>query len=318
MPRRIERRLSPRASSAFPRGAVAAALTLCSGIALQKAGALDFPDRDFPVTVSEIILLERLNSSIRYDPEPVVEATWKASYDRVTVVEIPSQKSRYGLFEDDANGRVDIALRGTTNLKNAMSDIEFLKKRSGRLGIYLHSGFEKSAEAIYADLLPRLKPGYSIRITGHSLGAAEAVILGMLLDRDGRRIEKILASAPPKVTDAEGWSRFQDLPVIRVVCPFDPVPFLPPRSLMYGRNPYIQGGRLILLLDGTEAAIVDSAFFDDLPDALRKARTEGQRFRVADHLLPAYLARLLPKASGIAFVDGANWQKYATPAKDEQ
>jgi triacylglycerol lipase len=269
----------------------------------------------FDTSFSELILLERLDAAVRYDPDVVIEANWRELYDRVAAVEVASTKSRYALFEDEGRRRFDIAIRGTANLKNAVFDLEFLKQRSGRLGIYLHSGFEKSAVAIYADLKPRLKAGYSMRIAGHSLGAAEAIILGMLLSSEGYKVEKVLASAPPKVTDAEGWARFAKLKVLRVAGPFDPVPFLPPRGLIYGNAPYIQGGRLILLLDGDKYAIREGESYDDLPDAEKGVFAEGRQFAVADHLLPAYLSRLLPKAKAATRVDAADWDRYAVSAE---
>jgi hypothetical protein len=265
----------------------------------------------FDTSFSELILLERLNAAVRFDPDVVIEANWRGEYDRVTVVELPSTKIRYALFEDDARRTADVAIRGTVNLRNTAFDLQFLKARSEKLGIYLHSGFEKSAAAIYADLRPRLKPGYSIRIAGHSLGGAVAIILGMLLSTDGYTVEKVLASAPPKVTDAEGWARFPRLRVLRVAGPFDPVPFLPPRSLMYGKDPYIQGGKLLLLLDGDKFAIREGSFYDHLSEAAKTTFAEGRQFTVADHLLPAYLERLLLKAGAAELVDAAEWEKYA-------
>ena len=247
---------------------------------------------------------------MRFDPDAVIEANWRDSYDRVAVVEIPSTKSRYAIFEDDAHRRADIAIRGTVNLRNTAFDLEFLKTRSATLGIYLHSGFEKSAAAIYADLKPRLRAGYSIRLAGHSLGAAEAIILGMLLANDGYSVEKVLASAPPKVTDAEGWARFPALHILRLAGPFDPVPFLPPHSLMYGKAPYIQGGKVLLLLSGDTFAIRDGEYYDDLPDAAKAVLAEGRQFTVADHLLPAYLGLLLPKAKSATLV-AEEGEKYA-------
>jgi hypothetical protein len=208
---------------------------------------------------------------------------------------------------------MDVAIRGTVNLRNAVSDIEFLKRRSPALGIFLHSGFEEVATALYADLKPRLRKGWTIRVAGHSLGAAEAIIVGMLLANDGFPVEKVLASAPPKVTDAEGWSRFAGLAVIRLAGPFDPVPFLPPRAVLYGRDPYVQGGRLLYSLDGKKACVLDGAFFDDLPDGDLPGPVSGDRLDAKDHALLSYMRRLLPKTEGLELVDQRYWRDYALP-----
>jgi triacylglycerol lipase len=297
---------------ALPLGASLAIAALCAHPIHAEAAGLSA--QGFETSFPEILLLERLNAAVRYDPAPLIEADWAGTYDRVAVVELASTQSRYALFEDDAARRVDVAIRGTANMRNTAFDLEFLKKRSEKLGIFLHSGFEKSAAAIYEDLRPRLKEGYSIRLAGHSLGAAEAIILGMLLTSDGYSVDKVLASAPPKVTDAEGWKRFAALRVLRVVGPFDPVPFLPPAGLLYGKDPYIQGGRLILLLDGEAFTIREGEDYDHLTEGVRQAFAEGKSLSVADHLLPAYLGLLLPKAKASVLVDEAEWEARATKA----
>jgi hypothetical protein len=299
----------------------AAAAALCFGA--PRLAALDTGDQSlapygFDISASELIKLERLNAAVRYDSAHTIEENWRGTYDHVTVVDIPATKGRYALFEDDKARRMDIAIRGTSNLRNTAFDLEFLKKRSKRLGIYLHSGFEASALAIYDDLRPRLKEGYVLRIAGHSLGAAAAIILGMLLESDGIAVEKVLASAPPKVTDAEGWARYSQPEVIRLACPYDPVPFLPPHNLMYDRTPYIQGGKVLFLLKGTLFTVLEGSYYDDLPDAVKNASAEGKSFSATLHLLPAYLARLLPKESGFTFVDAVEWEGYEKAPKAER
>jgi Predicted lipase len=288
----------------------------------RRPAALDFSAYGFATSVDEIVRLEMLNAGVRYDPAAAIEENWKQHYDRVSVVEISATKGRYAIFEDDAARRIDVAVRGTANLRNGAFDLEFLKKRSERLGIYLHSGFEASAEAIYADLEPRiagkLGSGYALRITGHSLGAAAAIILGMLFESDGREVEKVLASAPPKVTDAEGWARYAKLRVIRLACPYDPVPFLPPKGLVYGKEPYVQGGMILFLLDGHAFTVAPASYYDALPAAVETAFKEGKHFKTAEHLLPNYLAHLLPKESGVEFVDPAEWKTFAAEAEGAQ
>jgi hypothetical protein len=304
--------------AALPAALASAFLTLLAAPPLAAAGpapALDLKLYGIDADVGELILLERLDRSVRFDSDAAIESEWRASYDRVTPVSLDSVKNRYALFEDDARRRVDIAIRGTVNMKNALLDVEFLKRRSDALGVYLHSGFEKAAFALFEDLKPRLKAGYSIRVAGHSLGAAEAIILGMLLKRGGYALEKIVASAPPKVTDAEGWALFAGLPLVRVAGPFDPIPFLPPRGLVYGKDPYIQGGKVLMILDGTRFTVQEGSFFDSYPEAARQAVADGRHFDFKDHSLMTYLGRLEPKSGGLDYVAPSDWDKYATPAE---
>lgn len=93
------------------------------------------------------------------------------------------------------------------------------------MGIRLHHGFERAATLVFEDVRPRLAPKLPILVCGHSLGAAEAIIVGMLLSKAGYRVDKIAASGPPKVTDAAGIAAYASLPAILVTAAFDPVPF---------------------------------------------------------------------------------------------
>ena len=283
-------------------------------IVVDCAWSLDLHDLGFDTTIEELVLLERLNYSVRYDTVDKIQADWAGLYDRISTIEIPAVENRYALFENDTERRADIAIRGTVNVRNAVFDIEFLKGKSPKLGIYLHSGFEKVAMAVYADLRPRLRSGYAIRIAGHSLGAAEAIILGMLLVNDGYAVEKIVATAPPKVTDSEGWARFTRLPVIRLTAAYDPIPFFPSENLVYKRDPYIQGGRVLMLLDGPSLTVVDGSFYNDLPEEKKLVYADGKEFDVADHFLKRYIDRLLPKSNGFSYVDPVEWDRYAIPA----
>jgi hypothetical protein len=79
---------------------------------------------------------------------------------------------------------------------------------------------------------------------------------------------------------------------------------------MYDESPYIQGGKILFLLKGTLFTVLEGSYYDDLPDAVKNASAEGRRFRAALHRLPAYLARLLPKESGVTFVGPTEWERY--------
>ena len=76
-----------------------------------------------------------------------------------------------------------IAVRGTDNLENVKTDVEYNEDRDAILGIYLHRGFQRSAMAAYAVVKPRLRRDYSLRVTGHSLGGAVAVTRGFVRRR---------------------------------------------------------------------------------------------------------------------------------------
>lgn len=125
-----------------------------------------------------------------------------------------------------------IAVQGTANLKNIKEDIEFTKVKDPILGVYLHRGFQKTAMETYKLIKPNLKKDFSFRVTGHSLGAAIAVIIEGYLHYDGYRIEKAITFGQPKVTNKEGMEKLNFLPLLRVINHEDPVPLLAPVTVI--------------------------------------------------------------------------------------
>jgi triacylglycerol lipase len=125
-----------------------------------------------------------------------------------------------------------IAVQGTDNLKNVKEDVELTKVRDPILGIYLHRGFQKTAMETYKLIKPNIKKDFSIKITGHSLGAAIAVIIEAYLHYDGYRVEKAITFGQPKITNKEGIEKLHSLPLLRVINHDDPVPLVPPIALL--------------------------------------------------------------------------------------
>jgi hypothetical protein len=170
---------------------------------------------------------------------------------------------------------------------------------------------------VYDDILPRLRRGYELVIFGHSLGAAEATILGMLLSTDGWEVEQVYASGSPRVTDAEGARKFAGLPVIRIINEGDPVPLLPPRTLVSPEDPYVHLGPAVLLLDGPYFCTLGEQYCDEVlgPDFWRSVKVNGLRADIREHFIPSYLERLRPKLEGPVEVPWTDRERYlARPA----
>ena len=280
-------------------------------------GATDAPraisslqDLGFNIDLQELVQFLELQRSLFLDPAVKVNADWSDTFDELRVLEIPETSNRYAYGFDSDLGVQVVAIRGTANLKNALLDLESWKIKSAILGINLHAGFERAADAVYEDLKPRLKREFPIVVVGHSLGAAEAIIVGMLLARDGFNLEKIVASGLPKVTDEAGWAKYSGLPLIRVVGAYDPVPFLPPRDL-YRASPYTQSGKLLMLLDGPYVTVAEPGFFDSIPAAFKSAKSVDARFNVSDHRIWTYYDRASEKVQGMKFVPFERWNLYA-------
>jgi hypothetical protein len=237
--------------------------------------------------------LGQLYRSMRYDPLPVIHETWDPYYDELEVIDIAETDNRYILGTLAAQKRQEIVIRGTANLANALSDVAFAKYRDPELGIFIHRGFLTMARILEKDILPRLRPGYELVLFGHSLGAAEAVILGMLLADDGQQIGAIYSSGQPRVTDAAGCARLDRLPIVRIISDSDPVPLVPPQSF-YREDPYRHAGSAIVLLDGPYFCVLG----ERMGDQELNAEFAAHGFSFADlrkdidrHFMVSYLQR---------------------------
>ena len=208
------------------------------------------PARPLPPALDfgELLRFSQIYRSVRFDTAEQVRAAWGGGYRNLEVVDLAATQNRY-LFGVQPDGRQEIVVRGTVNAVNAMYDAEMSMRWSEELGMRVHRGFEAMARVLYDNVRPRLERGREIVLFGHSLGAAEALLLGLLLDRGGFAVRQVYASGQPKLTDRQGAERHADFRVLRVSCELDPVPFLPP-PMVSPERPYAHFGREILLLDG--------------------------------------------------------------------
>jgi len=138
----------------------------------------------------------------------------------------------YFLATNDSLKQQIIAIRGTSNIENAMVDVAFNLLPNKHTGIKLHQGFALSADLIYNSVKNDLIKNYKINTTGHSLGGATALILAMYIDTDGFHSGKVVTFGQPKVTNITGSRKYSHLDVTRVVMPKDMVPLVPPLDPM--------------------------------------------------------------------------------------
>jgi triacylglycerol lipase len=272
------------------------------------------PDVTFPVDFHAITRFAEAYRVMRYETNEQIQATIGSAYDDFALVDLPATRNRYMIGTLDGAHRQEIWIRGTANFRNAIYDMEYRKHFNAALGVNLHIGFERMAVAVYNDLRPRLRPGYDVVLFGHSLGAAEAVIVGMLLDRDGVKVTRIFASGQPRVTDSNGEKTFDHLPILRILNLEDPVPYLPPRNLPSAKDPYVHVGPALVLLDGPYYSLIgedegNEAMSTNYWATLGRA---GAVEPVKDHLMPAYLAFLTPKLDSSVQVPYADRARYST------
>lgn len=124
-----------------------------------------------------------------------------------------------------------IAIRGTSNFKNAILDAELTKRTSKRFQINLHAGFKRSAEWVFDAVEPELDKTKPVYITGHSLGGAIAAILDGYLRTAGYTVKRVVTFGQPRVTDKFGSSVLQldaiNFRFLRVVHGKDTVSLVP-------------------------------------------------------------------------------------------
>lgn len=155
---------------------------------------------------------------------------------------------KYIILFDDIKREQYVSIRGTSNSHNALQDINFVKDKSYRLGIEMHTGFHRTAEMIADDLLSRLDKTWATWVTGHSLGGAEALIVSWYLDYSGHTIAECITFGQPKVTDSHGIRKMRGkIKLTRVVNETDVVALVPPAGTHMNR--YAHLGDMIKLLD---------------------------------------------------------------------
>ena len=200
-----------------------------------------------PIDFGALYHLATISSLTYEDDKRIAKFCKQFSYECL-VFSLEKSANRYLIVFDHQRKEQIIAIRGTANKQNVITDAEFIKSKDKNLGIKLHSGFKKSAEAILSHAQDKLKNDYRITVTGHSLGGADALILGMHLSIKGAALSEIVTFGQPKVTDAEGVTKFQNLPLKRVVNKNDIVPNCPPVELVYRNSKYAHFGLEINLL----------------------------------------------------------------------
>ena len=210
------------------------------------------------------------------------------------------------LYSRQRNVQV-IAVRGTENDVNWELDKDTRGVMDQRTGILLHNGFRIAAEAIYADVRPRLRKDTKLYLTGHSLGGAVAAILGIYLMNERFNIAGIYTFGQPKFTNAEGARTYQRLPLLRVVYQNDVVATFPNETAR-SKQHYAHIGPVVNLLQGPHYLYLDSE------QALRFSQGSlGKHFTrisVPDHKMKWYLQGLKDKLDRAVRVSPRDREKH--------
>lgn len=177
-----------------------------------------------------------ISNAVYQDSAEVAKLLNSHGYVLTASGELPGYGVAYILATNDKLKQQILAVRGTSNIENALVDVAHKLLPNKQLGINLHQGFALSAGMIYEKIKAGLIKEYSINITGHSLGGAAAVILAMYIDSSGLSVGKVITFGQPKVTNISGSQQYSHLDITRVVMPKDVVPLVPPLDAMNVMN----------------------------------------------------------------------------------
>jgi hypothetical protein len=129
-----------------------------------------------------------------------------------------------------------IALRGTETIEEMQKDLDYSQVSIGN-GIKVHKGFNDVCNTVIRAIKTAIKENdkSTIVISGHSLGAAVAILLGYYINKDndinqGNLIIKVYTFAPPRVGNKQFCDEYDNednLKLYRYVNTCDIVPTLP-------------------------------------------------------------------------------------------
>jgi len=286
------------------------ALTACIGVSKQELQLLGST-----VTPTKVDFVELSAYAGRSKAAYADEAVIRSQYPATVRVGSPGKTDAQYFLEQDDKAKVQyIAIRGTANRKNIIEDAEMRIREDLALAIPVHSGFDATARALYADMRPYLKQNHKIYITGHSLGGAIAALLAIHMVEDGYKVEKVVTFGQPKFTTTNGVEKLEFLTLTRVVDENDIVPMLPPTTIvnrLYGV--YEHAGPEVVLLDGPHYVYLPTH------DAGRISIGEFGRSlslaSLADHHMDNYLGRIAAKTGNAVAVPYNEREKYVAKKK---
>ncbi len=265
---------------------------LCTLIAFQaQAASKSFTADNFTHWLNAAYIADATYKS----DEDIAEALKSQGYKIKHLQKIEGFSVAYVLATNEKTKQHVLAVRGTSNIENAIVDVAFVLVPDKLSGIDIHQGFLLSARDIYQQVQPEINPGYKINTIGHSLGGAAALILAMMFDAQGYSIGEVITFGQPKVTNIGGSQKFKHLNITRFVNPKDVVPLLPPVDPMDLMNLSIfwHQGREILLyknnqysvLTGIDSMMRAADFLNDMPSEQH----------LSNHFMSTYITNIKTK-----------------------
>jgi hypothetical protein len=217
----------------------------------------------------------------------------------------------YIIATDNTSRTQIIAIQGTNSIQDWFANIEISPVVDDVLYVPVHRGFQAYARAVQADIEMnrRLTPGYEIFITGHSLGGAAGLLLGVYWYTHNPQqydVEGVYTFGQPRVFTNRGaasWPYFAQR-VFRFEDCYDFVPLIPTGDTLFANvfpsflgdqeaSNYQHLGQSFLLMDGGRYWIPGEIDLDryrlaDIKSFVMDARTK----QPIDHAITQYILRI--------------------------
>lgn len=201
------------------------------------------------VDLEHVLACATLSNSAYHEPETI-----RGEFgSHVEIRDFPGTEIRV-VFDGNPEGDQQwVAIRGTANLANLYTDMDFIEREDHELGIRVHRGFDAAFRECLPWVMERFDPDRPLCLTGHSLGGAVAILIAAVLERRGIEDVSVVTFGQPKLTDAHGAAALDHLDVLRAVYDDDPVPLVPPVdvALSHPHRYHHFGAELLLEADGT-------------------------------------------------------------------
>lgn len=183
-----------------------------------------------------------------------------------------------------------IVFRGTDDVSDWVTNLTF--RMAEHVYGFVHAGFSRAIDAVFADVKHNLNTRKPVFITGHSQGAALASLCAIKLRLSGWDVKAVYAYGQPRVGGHSYKTHYNKLLkncTYRIVNNNDTVTRVPPRSFNYvhvGQFVYIDTAGLISFDPGNWGV-----FLDRVKGRIDDFGTWGAD-GVKDHNIQRYVAAL--------------------------
>jgi len=251
----------------------------------------------------KLLPLAELSNAIYSDQTQIKKTITQYALTLEIQETIPGLEVTYLIAKLESKKQYIIAVRGTANAENAMVDMDIKLVPEKITGQYIHQGFGEAATIIFQSIKNKIHNDYTISTTGHSLGGAVALVLGMQLDSAGFNVGKVVTFGQPKVTNIIGAQKFNHLDITRFVRPKDIVPLVPPLDPLDINNLdiYWHLGKEMLLLDNHQYANLSG--LNSMKRSLGLISELPNQENIEDHAMSSYLALVIENSQKAELVE---------------